>query len=357
MCVLIEALCLVIPNNVLDNLYAGGATAFIDEMSADPEMRYAVSDGIVTVVSMFDPATFGRVADQLQELGFVGSDDRQAVDFVCVDMETGVAVPCEWLEVARHSHGYMLAWFGGTEGGMAAMPGDWDPSKSWRLARRDVRDDSDHALMLASDDGFDIMLHFDTGRVDESLDARSPVVPVGVDDAEFPQSWDLVEGIGTVLATAQGMLQRVGIPYDVDTSIPAIFVPFVHEVTVARSADVTEKIDISQRVIITSDDAFDRLICTTLLPLCIASPLRAAAASLIERVNALASTRMLEYDESTGTVAVVTISISSQVHITDAEAERAVANASPEAGTCYEALVAWMLEIDDEAVTVARLLA
>ncbi|WP_373058903.1 hypothetical protein [Gemmatimonas sp.] len=71
MSVLIEALCLVVPNRVLDVSYPGGATAFIDELSMREDIRYEVTDGTLTTASRFDPGVGGALADQLADLGIV----------------------------------------------------------------------------------------------------------------------------------------------------------------------------------------------------------------------------------------------------------------------------------------------
>ena len=151
MSVLIEALCLVVPNRVLDLSYPGGVSAFIDELSMRDDIRYVVTDVALTAASVFDPAVGGALTDRLADHGIVGAEERQAIEFVVADMEVGTTIPCDWIETARHPHGFMIAWAVPGERGDTGVPGDWDPSCSWGLQREHFRDMPERVMVLAKE--------------------------------------------------------------------------------------------------------------------------------------------------------------------------------------------------------------
>ena len=342
MSVLIEALCLVVPNRVLDVSYPGGATAFIDELSMREDIRYVVTDGTLTTASMFDPGVGGALADQLADLGIVGGDDRQAIEFVFADMELGTTIPCDWLETARHPHGFMIAWAVPGERGNTAVPGDWDPSCSWGLERQDLRDMPERSMVLATDNGYVTLLDLATGRVDEASDAVSPVVPVGGGAPSAPNGWSLVHGLSPSLHAVQEVLQRVGIPFHVDQEIEAIRIAFACDITEPGTGGGMVAREIAQRVLVTDGPDAHGVTCTTVLPLCVPSRLRAEGTEIARVVNMLCEHLHVEFDCVTGTVAIKTFTPGGDAPLSAAHAERAVAAASPVAGSCYEELAEWL---------------
>jgi len=342
MSVLIEALCLVVPNRVLDVSYPGGTTAFIDEVNMRADVRYAVTDGRLSAVSMFDNSVGIQLADALEEFGIVGADGRVAVEFAFVDMQTGSSLPCDWLETAHHPHGFMIARGAGHEPGHVAVPGDWDPSVSWKLERTDVGDDPERGTVLAWESGFTTLLDFKSGYVHETLDTQSPVVPVGREQAHSPAQWQLVPGLPASLQCVQQVLQRVGIPFHVEQHLGAIRIPFACDVTVHHESGQQEELEIRQRVLVTAGPGEHDITCTTVLPLRVPVRLRSEAARIAQITNMLCHRLQMDFEPATGTVAMITITNAGERPLTEDATERAIAASSPVAGSCYEELVEWM---------------
>ena len=341
MSILIEALCLVVPNRVLDVSYPGGAPAFIDDLSTRDDLRYVITDGILCAASMFDPGVAVELANHLEEHGIVGAEDRQALEFVLTDMEVGTTIPCDWIETVRHPHGFMIAWAVPGERGPMAVPGDWDPSRSWGLGREDVRNTPERNVILAREEGFDTFLDLETGRIDQALGTVSPVVTVGSSAPEEPDTWQLVDGLTPSLQTVQAVLQRVGIPYHVDKELGAIRIAFLCDVRVDDEAGGTVSREIPQRVLVTEGPGVHGVTCTTVLPLRVPSHLRADAAKIARAIMVMGGTLSLDFEPLTGTVAIIISTLADEL-MDPAVAERVVANASPVAGSCYEELVSWL---------------
>ncbi len=355
MSVLIEALCVVSPNIVLDISYPGGTTAFIDEASMLPAIRYAVSDGTLTSVSMFEPSAAELLVERLVSAGVVGAADRQAIEFVFVDMETGPAIPCSWLQTERHPHGFMLGWEASAPRGVVATPGDWNPSSSWRLARADVRDDPERSMPLSGEEGFETFLDLQTGRVDESLGVRSAVVSMNHEGLDNVPSQQAVPGLAHPLQLAQRVLDRVGLPHRIDKSVPSILIPFVCDASVPGPSYTKQTMKIAQTVIVTCESEGRGLVFTTLLPLCVSKDKRQSAVNIIRQVNKLCPQRPIEYDENSGTLAVVTFLKTDATTLSEVDVERAIAHASPVGGECYEVLLEWTLDIEDDLMTIMNL--
>lgn len=344
MSVLIEALCLVIPNRVLDVAYPGGATAFVDEVSMRADVRYAVTDGTLSAVSMFDPSPGIELADGLEAHGIVGADERQVVEFAFVDMHTGSTLPCAWLETAHHPHGFMIAWGADGDPGRTVVPGDWDPSRSWRLERTDLRDDPEHGMVLASEDGFTTLLDLKSGHVSEALDTLSPVVPVGREQPESPEDWELVTGLSTSMQSVQEVLQRTGIPFQFDRIAAAIRIPFDCDVTLNDGTGTPVSQAIRQRVLVSAGPAANDITCSALLPVCVPVHMRSEFVKIAELTNRLSEGLRVDFDANTGTVAISTFAFANGRPLDAMSAERAVANVSPVGGKCYEELVEWLEE-------------
>jgi hypothetical protein len=353
--VLIEALCLVVPNRVLDISYPGGSTQFIDHASARPDVRYALTDGRVCAVSMYDSPAGIALVDELSEYGIVGTDDSRAFEFVFVDMETGPATRCDWLDTQRHSHGFMLAWQADAESGNAVVPGDWDPSVTWNLERRDIRDNPEQHLLLGQEDDLETVLDFETGRIARGFGARSPVVAVGRDQPTAPETWAPTPALNPVLAVVHRVLQGAGIPYHADTAMDAIIIPFVCEVAV-EIEETTVTQEISQRVVVKAGLSASSITCMTVLPICVPVHKRNAATSIVDKVNEACGKFMMVQDDATGTIAIMTHFSSDQEALTERQAERAIANASPLGGNCYEALSPWLDGEESKLLTTWRLL-
>ncbi|WP_373058901.1 hypothetical protein [Gemmatimonas sp.] len=216
----------------------------------------------------------------------------------------------------------MTAWAVPGERGNTAVPGDWDPSCSWGLERQDFRDMPERRMVLATDNGYVTLLDLETGRVDEASDAVSPVVPVGGGAPSAPDGWSLVGGLSPSLHAVQEVLQRMGIPFHVDQELEAGRM-------VSR--------EIAQRVLVTDGPDAHGVTCTTVLPLCVPSRLRAEGTEIARVVNMLCEHLSMEFECLTGTVAIKTFTPGGTAPLSAAHAERAVAAASPAAGSCWTA--------------------
>lgn len=177
MAVLIEAICLVVPRQVLDVSYPGGTDEFMADCAANESVRYAIADAYLVAVSTFDPQALEPLIERLADLGLVGADDSgRAFEFVFVDMQTGPVIPCDWLSITHHRHGFTFVEKVGQPACAFETPEDWQLDQSWRLTRTDIRDEGPDAVMpLGIDDGIETVLDLRSGQLVSALPDRSTV--------------------------------------------------------------------------------------------------------------------------------------------------------------------------------------
>jgi hypothetical protein len=227
MSVLIEAVCLVVPRRVLDVSYPGGTEAYLEATAARDGVRFAIADDHVTSVGSYDGDVLVTIVQELMELGLVWSDGGRAYDCIIVDQEMGPAIPCDWLEVQRHPHGFTQAWhavgaFAPGAAGDLVAPEGWRLEVSWRLTRTDVRDGNDDWLQLATDDdGLETWLDFSTGRMNRALPEEPKVLPVDHDAAKTVT----LPVLGPALGAVRAVLDLREIPYRLDVEHGYVSVP------------------------------------------------------------------------------------------------------------------------------------
>ena len=146
MAVVIEAICLVVPRHVLDVSFPGGTDAFLEEAAANESVRYAIADAHLTAVSTFDPEVLDPLIERMADFGILGLDipgdcGDNAFEFVFVDMQTGPVIPCMWLSVTHHRHGFTFVEMRNRPTSTFIAPHGWLLEQSWRLTRSDIRDE------------------------------------------------------------------------------------------------------------------------------------------------------------------------------------------------------------------------
>lgn len=188
MAVLTEALSMIVRESTLGESYPGGSEAFIAAMSAgECPARSVCSDGELVSASFHSAEDATAIAGRLEALGLVVVSDNVYVDIAFVDPRRGLCMHCEWLEWRLDAEGYSYAWLAGTDCGELAAPPDWTQAKSRALAFRDVRDEPGRCLRLASEDGVESWLDFDTGRILVGLSQRDGDTPVQKTKEDFPK--------------------------------------------------------------------------------------------------------------------------------------------------------------------------
>lgn len=227
MSVLIEAVCLVVPRRVLDVSYPGGTEAYLVAAAAREGVRFAIADDQVTSVGSYDGDVLVTIVRDLIELGLIWSDGSRAYDCIIVYQETGPAIPCDWLEIQRHPHGFTQAWHAigafapGTPGDLVA-PEAWRLEVSWRLTRTDVRDGNDDWLQLATDDdGLETWLDFSTGRMQRALPDEPKVLAVDHDAGKTVT----LPALGPALRAVRAVLDLREIPYRLDVEHGYVGIP------------------------------------------------------------------------------------------------------------------------------------
>jgi len=160
MCVLVEAISVVVPIVVLERKYPGGAAQYERDC---PNGTYCADENLARVGFMV-PGDVGAFVERLSRSGLVFQLDGRSVDIVVVDQLHGPTTLCDWLESGRHPDGYSAAWLAGIEAGALAHPPGWTPAQS--AAMKFVPNESarDRFLILANEENLDTVLDYETGK-------------------------------------------------------------------------------------------------------------------------------------------------------------------------------------------------
>jgi hypothetical protein len=195
MSVLIEAITLVVPKQVLAVSYNGGVEAYVEALSALERPPRFICDGDAHLLnaSFFDLAHMRPAIALLSEEGIVTIENDEFHELAFVDQRFGPTMPCKWLEWERHEEGYTSAWLSGTEVGELASPNEWTPEQSQQLTRSDTRDEPGRCLRLAVDNGIETWLDFTTGKVSVGLAQRDDSESEELPDPFTPTLIEVVE--------------------------------------------------------------------------------------------------------------------------------------------------------------------
>jgi hypothetical protein len=137
MSVLIEALCLVVTREKLEQVYAGGTEAFVQRM-ADPALplRYLIADDHLVCLS-FRGLTDAVVVSEAVEYAvgleeYIGTPVNGAV----LDHYADRLHSCDDLDYYHQQEdGFMYCWMAGKDPGELVTPPGWTPDRSRRLQR------------------------------------------------------------------------------------------------------------------------------------------------------------------------------------------------------------------------------
>ena len=164
MSVLVEAVCLVVPQILLEDRYPGGTQAYLRELGRpSSEARYAITDGHLVCASYFDALAAERAALPLLNFGFVELDNETFHDFAIIDQEIGPLRSCLWLMWTQGRACSTRAWFSGAAPGYLVTPPEGAAVIPSRLRREDIRNIPGRAMRLSIDNGIETWLDFDTG--------------------------------------------------------------------------------------------------------------------------------------------------------------------------------------------------
>jgi hypothetical protein len=277
MSILIEAVCLVVPRLVLDVSFPGGTDALLAHCIANENVRYAIADAHLVSVSTLDPQSISPLVDQLIDLGIVGSEDgTRAGEFVFVDMLTGPALPCDWLGITLHPHGFAFAELVGYPVCAFETPQGWTLLESWVLSRTDIRDGGPDAIMpLGISDGVETIVDLTSGRLVTGTPERSPVEHVPIDGGlrgapAADERW---------MAAHRAFVTH-GVPHQILTDTQSIAALFA--LSDLGPDDSTEYRNAFLRVVIGPAESANTLQCEAILPLRLSSEIAAAVRSLVE---------------------------------------------------------------------------
>jgi hypothetical protein len=166
MSVLVEAICVVIPRQILDRKYPGGTDAFmLRSARLSAEHRYVCMDPHLVCLSYFSPDAADRGIAPLVSAGMTEIANDEFTDVAIVDQRHGPILPCTWLMWTHHPAGFTSAWLASELPGGLSAPDGWSAEQSRRLSRVDIRTFPDRALKLADEDGVQTWLDFNTGRI------------------------------------------------------------------------------------------------------------------------------------------------------------------------------------------------
>jgi hypothetical protein len=130
MAVLIEAINVVVPNNLIAARYVGGISAYRTDV---PNATFC-TDGSLTRVGFMDPRDVGRFLELLiARMGVALPTDGEWVDLAVVDQFIGPTRPAPWIHVGK-AGGATAAWLTGEEPGPLAAPVGWKPEDSKSMA-------------------------------------------------------------------------------------------------------------------------------------------------------------------------------------------------------------------------------
>jgi hypothetical protein len=125
MSVLIEAISVVVLNDVLDAHYPDGVEGFARDC---PNATFC-SDGHLSRVGFMSARDSGFFVQLLQACGLDHRPEGAAGDVVVVDQNTGPAQPCLWLEFGHNPAGIALAWHAAHRPGRLVVPRGWDDDR------------------------------------------------------------------------------------------------------------------------------------------------------------------------------------------------------------------------------------
>ena len=97
MAVLVEALSVIIRLAAIERVYEDGWSSFVELV---PSQMLCADDDLARVGFML-PDAVGDFLEKLEARGLVYLEDDECVDVAVVDQQTGVMMPCDWLEFAR----------------------------------------------------------------------------------------------------------------------------------------------------------------------------------------------------------------------------------------------------------------
>lgn len=170
MSVLVEAISVVIRNDVLERRYPGGLAAY---RSRCPNHTFC-TDGTLARVGFMSREEVAHFVRGLARKGFVFFRDEAFVDFAVVDQTVGPTGPCPWLTFARHEDGYCLCWLAGSPPGELAHPADWTPADSQSLTLRPEENLEADLEYLGTEANSDVFRDRATGQI-QYVGGTSPV--------------------------------------------------------------------------------------------------------------------------------------------------------------------------------------
>lgn len=135
MSVLIEALCLVVTRERLNEVYSGGAEAFLERI-VDPSLpiRYICADDHLVCLSFRGVDDAVVVSSALSYV--VGVDEwGTPINGALLDHLAGAIRSYDALEWREHADGFVSCWLADAGPGEMIAPSRWTPERTRRLQR------------------------------------------------------------------------------------------------------------------------------------------------------------------------------------------------------------------------------
>jgi hypothetical protein len=138
-------------------------------------VNFVVADESLVAVSSLDNGFLFLLSDHLQDAGAIQVDDTtmEYVEYAFVDQFMGLALGCPWLEYTRDEEGVASVRLHPQGSETVVSPPGWTRDCSTRLVRTDSRLETERMFKLSEEDGYEIWLDFDTGRMQ-----RGPAEPI-----------------------------------------------------------------------------------------------------------------------------------------------------------------------------------
>ena len=178
MAVRVEAMTMVVRRSYLDTGYPGNTDGFLALCGVQGDVvNFVVTDESLVAVSSLDNGFLFLLSDHLKDCGAIEADDTtmEYVEYAFVDQFMGLALGCPWLEYTRDEEGVASVRLHPHGSEAVVSPPGWTRDCSTCLVRTDMRLDTKRMFKLSEEDGYEIWLDFQTGRM--QLGPAEPITP------------------------------------------------------------------------------------------------------------------------------------------------------------------------------------
>jgi len=159
MAVLVEALSVIVGNEVLEDLYPGGVEGYRNDC---PNSTFC-TDGHITCVKFMDLKDVNIFISQLEEHNLLFMHREKSWDIAVVDEAELLSTPCDWLKLDRNEDGIMFCWLSSLSPGEILAPEDW--TKDRRVFRIGPKELQENFRYIKTEDNLDVYEDCRTGKL------------------------------------------------------------------------------------------------------------------------------------------------------------------------------------------------